>query len=292
MNLDDQKKAVIALFDEAAGWGVPALDARHLPRIAGALGIGMPEPVRVPPIVELEVSAEGTRIPVPEETMEIRETKYGRLPVCWIMAVADLTGEQMNRIAANFCRRHNVERCAVEPESALVAMSRANSRLKQGYFVAWKSGVFGLKQCKTFRRRPMLKLTSPSKKYSTFFRRKTMPQIRIPLFALEHCLGVAIDEYRKPLLGKPFFEGNPTAEQINNGSAKMTEHFRNHLRARAAIAFFSAALMDTFPNGQNELLIEWIEAHPRETSMNVRKTRVNGEDGFEVYSEADEKEAK
>lgn len=161
MTLDEQKRAVLALFDEAAGWGVPALAAKHMPRIAAALGIGVPEPVRVPLVQELEVRCTPLHectgvLHADEDAVETRETKYGRLPVCWIMG--DLTGEQMNRIAANFCRRHNVERCAVEPESALVAMSRANSRLKQGYFVAWKSGVFGLRQCKTFRRRPMLKL--------------------------------------------------------------------------------------------------------------------------------------
>jgi hypothetical protein len=75
MTLDEQKRAVLALFDEAAGWGVPAFDARHLPRIAGALGIGMPEPVRVPPVQELEARMhEGTGVlhaAQPEEVSQL-----------------------------------------------------------------------------------------------------------------------------------------------------------------------------------------------------------------------------
>jgi hypothetical protein len=184
MTLDEQKKAVIALFDEAAGWGVPALDARHLPRIAGALGIGMPEPVRVPPaqvivpdpmhegaavlhaepvrvppIVELEVTAEGTRIPMPEEVMEIRETKYGRLPVCHLKPAK--SGEMLNLQCAVFCRTHNVERCAfVLPEGARArSMAVANFDHKQGYFVSETHNVFGLRQARHYQnRRPLLKL--------------------------------------------------------------------------------------------------------------------------------------
>jgi hypothetical protein len=164
MTLDEQKRAVLALFDEAAGWGVPAFDARHLPRIAGALGIGMPEPVRVPPVQELEVRMhEGTGVlhaAQPEEqVLEIRETKYGRLPVCRFMG--DLTGEQMNRIAANFCRRHNVERCALSLPAGLNihSMSAANCERRQGYFISEKHNVFGLRQAKHYpNRRPPLKL--------------------------------------------------------------------------------------------------------------------------------------
>lgn len=164
MTLDEQKRAVLALFDEAAGWGVPALDARHLPRIAGALGIGMPEPVRVPLVQELEVRCtplhEGASVlHAVEDEVETRETKYGRLPVCRFMA--DLTGEQMNRVAANFCRRHNVERCALSLPAGvnIHSMSAANCEHRQGYFISEMHKVFGLRQAKHYpNRRPFLKL--------------------------------------------------------------------------------------------------------------------------------------
>jgi hypothetical protein len=189
MTLDEQKRAVLALFDEAASWGVPALDARHLPRIAGALGIGMPEPVRVPPAQVIVpdpmhegagvLRAEPVRVPLVqelevrctplhectgvlhavEEEVETRETKYGRLPVCRFMA--DLTGEQMNRVAANFCRRHNVERCALSLPAGvnIHSMSAANCEHRQGYFISEMHKVFGLRQAKHYpSRRPFLKL--------------------------------------------------------------------------------------------------------------------------------------
>jgi hypothetical protein len=200
MTLDEQKKAVMALFDEAAGWGVPALDARHLPRIAGALGIGMPEPVRVPPaqvivpdpmhegagvlhaepvrvppVQELEARMhEGTGVlhaAQPEEVLPPqtagavsqigiwKETRYGKLPTCRFNPLAKITGAQANRIAEDFCRRMNVERCAVEPEAMLCAMARANSAHKQGYFVSETHFVFGLRQMRFYaNRRPALKL--------------------------------------------------------------------------------------------------------------------------------------
>jgi hypothetical protein len=164
MTLDKQKRAVLALFDEAAGWGVPALDARHLPRIAGALGIGMPEPVRVPPaqVIVPDPMHEGACVlhaAQPEEqVLEIRETKYGRLPVCHLNPAKN--GAMLNVQCAVFCRMHNVERCAfVLPEGARArSMAVANFVHKQGYFVSETYNVFGLRQAKHFNRRPMLKL--------------------------------------------------------------------------------------------------------------------------------------
>ncbi len=198
MTLDEQKKAVIALFDEAAGWGVPALDARHLPRIAGALGIGMPEPVRVPPaqvivadrmregagvlhvpehqVLEVRMhegrgvlhAAEealppvgvraGMRIPLPDMPAEWKDTRYGRLPVCRLKPAKN--GEMLNIQCAVFCRMHNVERCAfVLPEGARArSMAVANFDHKQGYFVSETHNVFGLRQARHYKRRPGLKL--------------------------------------------------------------------------------------------------------------------------------------
>lgn len=176
MTLDEQKKAVLALFDEAASWGVPAFDARHLPRIAGALGIGMPEPVRVPPaqVIVPDPMHEGASVlhaAQPEEVLPPqtagavsqlgmwKETRYGKLPTCRFNPLAKITGAQANRIAEDFCRRMNVERCAVEPEAMLCAMARANSAHKQGYFVSETHFVFGLRQMRFYaNRRPALKL--------------------------------------------------------------------------------------------------------------------------------------
>ena len=170
MNLTEQKKAVLALFDEAEAWGVPALDARHLPRIAGALGIGMPEPVHVPLVQELEVRAtpfhEGVSVirdAQPDVPEEWKETSYGRLPVCRLFPAK--TCALLNVQCEVFCRTHNVERCAfVLPEGSAgrfnaKAMARANSAHKQGYFVSEKHFVFGLRQTRHFnKRRPTLKL--------------------------------------------------------------------------------------------------------------------------------------
>jgi hypothetical protein len=75
--------------------------------------------------------------------------------------MGDLTGEQMNRIAANFCRRHNVERCALSLPAGvnIHSMSAANCQHRQGYFISETQNVFGLRQAKHYpNRRPPLKL--------------------------------------------------------------------------------------------------------------------------------------
>ena len=168
MNLTEQKKAVLALFDEAAAWGVPALTAKHMPRIAAALGIGMPEPVHVPPaqVIVPDPMHEGAgviRDAQPDVPEEWKETSYGRLPVCRLFPAK--TCALLNVQCEVFCRTHNVERCAfVLPEGSAgrfnaKAMARANSAHKQGYFVSEKHFVFGLRQTRHFnKRRPTLKL--------------------------------------------------------------------------------------------------------------------------------------
>ena len=173
MNLTEQKKAVLALFDEAAAWGVPALTAKHMPRIAAALGIGAVEMDvvrRVPEHQVLEVRAtplhEGVSVirdAQPDVPEEWKETSYGRLPVCRLFPAK--TCALLNVQCEVFCRTHNVERCAfVLPEGSAgrfnaKAMARANSAHKQGYFVSEKHFVFGLRQTRHFnKRRPTLKL--------------------------------------------------------------------------------------------------------------------------------------